>query len=356
MKRILFILFTLLPIGMMGQEAKDFAHRAKQEAEKAARKAKLVPILAKYAQQLDSVTIRTDYSTDWDTFVFEYDDMGYMTQSTHTKYSSKELDYKRVSQLDTLGRVVLRVSYDWDNGWVPQDTTEMTYDEAGRILLEVSHVVTPLGWHKSEERYYYDVAGRLDSIVNHRVSNISTHHYKNTYQYDRKGLLKETKLYYDDELNVTTVYHYDKAKRLISETENNEMSGREEKKLYAYDKQGHCISTTRLYPNRARKEFCQYDPEGDKTMVYEKYYDDDDWQTKQSFTVGGNGRTTAFFYDKDTKVSEVMGLETWLKGNIGLLPYINQYGVSQYIPTQIVTSQGRQGSLRVSRFYYSYIN
>ena len=339
---------------VLSAEKRD-AHRAKQEAEKAARKAKLAPILAKYAQQLDSVTIRSDYLTDWDTFVFEYDDMGYMKQSTHTKYSYQKLDYKRVSQLDTLGRVVLRVNYDWDNGWVPQDTIEMTYDEAGRILLAVSHAVTPHGWHKSEQRYYYDVAGRLDSIVNHRVSNISTHHYKNTYQYDRKGLLKETKLYYDDELNVTTVYQYDKAKRLISETENDEISGREEKKLYAYDKQGHCISTTRLYSNRARKEFCLYDPEGDKTMVYEKYYDDDDWQTKQSFTDGENGRTTAFFYNKDTKVSEVMGLETWLKGNIGLLPYANQYGVSQYIPTQIVTSQVRHEDLEVSTFYYSYI-
>ena len=339
---------------VLSAEKRD-AHRAKQEAEKAARKAKLAPILAKYAQQLDSVTIRTDYLTDWDTFVFEYDDMGYMKQSTHTKYSYQKLDYKRVSQLDTLGRVVLRVNYDWDNGWVPQDTTEMTYDEAGRILLAVSHAVTPHGWHKSEQRYYYDVAGRLDSIVNHRVSNISTHHYKNAYQYDRKGLLKETKLYYDDELNVTTVYRYDKAKRLISETENDEITGREEKKVYAYDKQGHRISTTRLYSNRARKEFCLYDPEGDKTMVYEKYYDDDDWQTMQSFTDGENGRTTAFFYNKDTKVSEVMGLETWLKGNIGLLPYANQYGVSQYIPTQIVTSQSRHEDLEVSTFYYSYI-
>ena len=79
-------------------------------------------------------------------------------------------------------------------------------------------------------------------------------------------------------------------------------------------------------------------------------------RSNRSRLEGMGVRTTAFFYDKDTKVSEVMGLETCLKGNIGLLPYINQYGVSQYIPTQIVTSQGRQGSLRVSRFYYSYIN
>jgi len=340
---------------VLSAEKRD-AHRAKQEAEKAARKAKLAPILAKYSQQLDSVTIRTDYSTGWDTFVFEYDDMGYMTQNTHTRYRYEEFDYKRVSQLDTLGRVVLRVNYDWDNGWVPQDTIEMTYDEAGRILLAVSHAVTPHGWHKSEQRYYYDVAGRLDSVVNHRVSNISTHHYKKTYQYDRKGLLKETKLYSDDELNVTTVYQYDRAKRLISETENDEMLGREEKKVYAYDKQGHRISTTRLYPDGARKEFCLYDPEGDKTMVYEKYYDDDDWQTKQSFTDGEYDRTTAFFYDKDTKISEVMGLETWLKGNIDLLPYANRYGVSQYIPTQIVTSRERDEELEVSTFYYSYIN
>ena len=33
MKRILLILLTLLPIGMMGQEAKDFAHMSKKEKE-----------------------------------------------------------------------------------------------------------------------------------------------------------------------------------------------------------------------------------------------------------------------------------------------------------------------------------
>ena len=344
---------------VLSAEKRD-AHRAKQEAEKAARKAKLAPILAKYSQQLDSVTLYdVNNSSDMRKYVFEYDDEGYMTQSTcvfyYTTGSKKSPRMKSVSQLDTLGREVMCQKYDWRDEWQLASTVVNTYNEAGEIASSITRSAKENEGYSSESHYYYDMAGHLDSLVRHYQSEWSNAHYLTTYQYDRKGLLKEKKYYLDDELAETTVYQYDGAKRLKSETEIDEMSGREEKKVYAYDKQGHLVSTTRLYSDRARKEFCQYDPEGDKTMVYEKYYNDADWQTKQSFTDGGNERTTAFFYNKDTKVSEVMGLETWLKGNIDFMPYTNQYGVSQYIPTQIVTSQGRHGSLRVSIFYYSYI-
>ena len=343
---------------VLSAEKRD-AHRAKQEAEKAARKAKLAPILAKYSQQLDSVTLYDVNRSDIRKYVFEYDDEGYMTQSTCILYFTiglkREPRIKSVSHLDTLGREVMCLNYRWRDEWQLEDTVVNTYNEAGEITSSIHRSAIENEKYRSETHYYYDKAGHLDSLVRHYQSDWSNAHYLTTYQYDRKGLLKEKKYYLDDELAETTVYQYDKAKRLKSETEIDEMSGREEKKVYAYDKQGHLISTTRLYSDRAMKEFCQYDPEGDKTMVYEKYYDEDDWQTKQSFTDGMYDRTTAFFYNKDTKISEVMGLETWLKGNIDFMPYTNQYGVSQYIPTQIVTSQGRHEDLEVSTFYYSYI-
>ena len=345
---------------VLSAEKRD-AHRAKQEAEKAARKAKLAPILAKYAQRLDSVTLYdVNNSSNMWKYVFEYDDEGYMTRSTcihyYTTGSKKAPRVKYVSQLDTLGREVMCLNYEWrDDEWQLEDTIVNTYNEAGKIASSITRPAKEDEGFRSESHYYYDTAGHLDSLVRHYQSEWSNAHNLTTYQYNRKGLLKEKKYYYNDDLSQTTVYQYDRAKRLIFETENDEMLGRVVKKAYAYDKQGHRISTTRLYPDRAKKEFCLYDPEGDKTMVYEKYYDDDDWQTKQSFTDGENWRTTAFFYDKNTKCAEVMGLEPWLKNNISALPCGSKFGVSQYKPTNIVISEEGEEEPRICTFYYSNI-
>ena len=186
---------------------------------------------------------------------------------------------------------------------------------------------------------------------------MSSYHLRTSYQYDRKGLLKEAWEYADGELESITHYKYDGAKRLIEITHDDGIRGKEET-LYTYDKQGLRTGMTNLHPYNAQKEFCLYDPDGDKTTVYEKnYFDDDDpdWRKKLSFSDGEYERTTAFFYRKDTKVTNVMGLETWLKGYVDLLPYSNRYGISKHIPTQIVETNDYATEVKVSTFYYSYI-
>jgi YD repeat-containing protein len=338
------------------------AQRAKQEAERAARKAKLAPILAKYSQRLDSITLHGAGYDGVRKYTFEYDDVGYMTTSTCINYSKSGVKLnpvqKSVSRLDTLGREMWREKYDWDNeAWQLTSKVVKTYNEAGKIVSSIVHPEGQSSLIRSEERYYYDTAGRLDSTVYVRHSKLSSYHLRTSYQYDRKGLLKEAWEYANGELESITHYKYDGAKRLIEITHDDGIRGKEET-LYTYDKQGLRTGMTNLHPYNAQKEFCLYDPDGDKTTVYEKnYYDDDDpdWRKKLSFSDGEYERTTAFFYRKDTKVTNVMGLETWLKGYVDLLPYSNRYGISKHIPTQIVETNDYATEVKVSTFYYSYI-
>ena len=180
---------------------------------------------------------------------------------------------------------------------------------------------------------------------------------KYTYRYNRKGLLTEERFYRKGELELTETYKYDGKNRLVEKKSINEWSDMEYETLYTYDKHGRyalCTESSNSIMSNVTKEVCQYDLDGDKSMVYQMRYYGETSKLREDFPDGDWERTIAFFYDKSTKRAEVMGLETWLKNNISALPCGSKFGVSSYKPTHIVISEEGDEEPRICTFYYSY--
>gem|GEM_PF-828202 len=316
--------------------------------------------LNKYKQRLDSIVLRNDYF--WITkYKFEYDESGNLRTGVCLRTDDRG-DYtststKTLIEYDTLGREVLEVSYQWKDGWVLTDSAKHTYidDEHHRSIQ-----IRWSGGLQLTEEWYYNVHHQLDSMttmVRHDNDKYKRQE-KTTYQYDRKGLLREVRNYDGEELVEVASYEYDKAKCLISKHVVMEATGEEHSTYYTYDKQGRCTVTTDASPysinNDVIKNYCQYTPNGDKSIIYRVIYEDKS-DEQQGLQDGELLCTTAFFYDQSTKCSEVMGLEAWMKNHIDSLPYGDNYGISSYKPTNIVISELGIEELSVSTFYYSYL-
>ena len=319
---------------------KQKAERAKREAEKEVRKAKLAPILTKYSQRLDSVVLCNDFD-GITTFVLDYDDEGNISSVTSYRDEEKNVhdsySWKTVTRYDAQGREVSEVSYQWNDGWVPTDTAFR------------------------DVQLYYNDSHQLDSMIktsyyDGKVKPSTIRKY--TYRYNRKGLLTEERFYRKGELELTETYKYDGKNRLVEKKSINEWTDMEYETLYAYDKHGRyalCTESSNSIMSNVTQEVCQYDLDGDRSMVYQMHYTGETSTLNEDFPKGDWYRTIAFFYDKSTKRAEVMGLEPWLKNNISALPCGSKFGISSYKPTHIVISEEGDEEPRICTFYYSYI-
>ena len=301
------------------------------------------PDVQEPAAELVDVYLRTDTQGMGTSFLYRYDDKGYLISQAEVGIDGTELR-KKTYQYDSNGNLIATDTQDEDGS-----RTEYRYDSSGKLIEEIHFYIEGTlrctyqydnrgnltqeihykgntedsrwereydqnnnllserniynGTEQSREEYQYDEIGNLTKRI-YFSSNVAG--FYEVYQYNRSNqLVKETKIS-DGEESSRKEFTYDSSGNLIVTVEW--IQGEEDTRTeFFYDHNGNCI-TERHYWNGAER-FCWdyiYDEHGN--LICEKYSDYN--ETRSYFYSYAHHQITRETAEKLQALYKELGLET----------------------------------------------